>query len=153
MKKPLILSVLITGLGLTLLLASANTLMAAYKWVDENGVTHFTQTPPPDKEAEFIKPPPEVDTKKAVEALKARQKTFADSLEARNKSLAEAKKKQQEQTDKKKRCEQAKTNLSNFTARPQVRVTDKDGNVRKIGGEERENKIKELEKQIEELCK
>lgn len=157
MRMRPILSVLFAGLvtvlGITLLLVPTGNPKAAYKWVDKNGGVHFTQTPPPDKKAEFIKPPPKVDTKKAVETLKAQQKTFADNLETRNKSLAEAKKKQQEQADKKKRCEQVKTNLGNFTMRPHVRVTDKDGNVRKIGGEEREARIKEFKKQIEELCK
>lgn len=27
-----------------------------YKWVDEDGVTHYSQYPPPDREAEIIEP-------------------------------------------------------------------------------------------------
>ncbi|HKK16999.1 MAG TPA: DUF4124 domain-containing protein, partial [Gammaproteobacteria bacterium] len=48
------------------LLVSSNALAAMYKWVDENGEVHYTQTPPPgDIQAETIKPPPDVNTEKA----------------------------------------------------------------------------------------
>lgn len=46
---------------LTALLSCALTLpcsAAIYKWVDENGVTHYSESPPPSQKAQEIKPVP-----------------------------------------------------------------------------------------------
>ena len=41
-------------LAALLVLASANAGAALYKWVDEKGVTHYTEEPPPDRKATKI---------------------------------------------------------------------------------------------------
>jgi hypothetical protein len=55
--------------GFLFLLFCASVLHAQmYKWVDENGKTHFSDTPPPEG-AETYEPPP-IPTVKATEPLK-----------------------------------------------------------------------------------
>jgi hypothetical protein len=56
-------------IGIALALAMATPAHAIYKWVDEKGVTHFSEHPPPDgKKAQKIEPkvtPPSSDAKAA----------------------------------------------------------------------------------------
>lgn len=46
------------GIALLLLLTPALGLAQAYRWVDENGRAHYSQTPPPKGEYGVVAPPP-----------------------------------------------------------------------------------------------
>ena len=49
-------------LFLVVTFACSTTFAAMYKWVDEEGNTHYTQQPPPDGiESKTLKPPPAID--------------------------------------------------------------------------------------------
>ena len=62
---PIYLGLVISSV-LTFILVPQNSIARMYKWVDEDGNTQYTQSPPPgDIESEVIKPPPKVDTEAA----------------------------------------------------------------------------------------
>ena len=67
----------ITLVGLALVLfASASSLAGVYKWVDENGNMHYTQTPPPAKAKVKVE---EIDVHKISSPVKAKkEKTVAE---------------------------------------------------------------------------
>ena len=54
MPDPAIGRTVIRGAFLALLIAAALPAAAVYKWVDEKGVTHYTEEPPPDGRATKI---------------------------------------------------------------------------------------------------
>ena len=101
-------------MALTLLLALPGPAQAIYKWVDEKGVTHFSEHPPPDgAKAQKIEPkvtPPSSDAKprdwKALE-MEQRKK----GIESVQKAEREAAREHNEEARRKNRCTQAQRDL------------------------------------------
>jgi len=57
-------------------LASPGLLAEMYKWVDDEGQVQYSQSPPPGRPAQTIKPPPKVDSKAARDNLKQQLQDF-----------------------------------------------------------------------------
>jgi len=92
----------------------------AYKWVDENGQTHFSQQAPANAESEVIKtrPGPKVEPAQSQQAVdELIQKQSNDAQKKEKESL-----KHQQQTErakaKSKNCEIAKGNLKAYQDNP-----------------------------------
>lgn len=144
------LALIIAGLCL---LPSQPSLAKTYKWVDENGVTQYTQTPPPKGDYKSIKTTkPAVDPETAkkqlqdrVDAYDERRKQAADSKAEANKQAANTAKKQAD-------CDKAKKNLEYFETHTRIRFTDKDGNVSYLPEEERQKKMAASRENIKKLC-
>lgn len=133
-------------------LFSMNCAAAMYKWVDEQGNTHYTQTPPnTDVEVETIKPPPKVDTKAAAKALEEQNKKVSDLREKRLTEAEEQEKAEKEQAEKQQKCQQAKARLASYQ-RPRVNLENPDGTIRTVSEEERQAEIKKSKDYIEEIC-
>ena len=135
----------------------AGTLAAGkmYRWVDEQGVTHYTQSPPPKGEVTEIKkpPPPAISPEEAQRKLTEKQQRLEDLREDRDL----AKQKGQEETEQQERlsknCEGARNNLSRLEGNPRGRWKGEDGEYRRYDEKERQAKIKEAKAQIQEFCK
>ena len=54
--------------------------------------------------------------------------------------------------ERKKYCEQVRTSLSQLKNNPRIRVTEENGEVRRIDENERQTRIQEAEKAIQEHC-
>ena len=95
----------------------SNSQAALYKWVDADGNTHYTQSPPTGGiEADVIKPPPKIDTNKALDQLDEQQKYLDGLQEERGK---QAKKQQNEEANeaiRKYNCDLGKDKLTHLTA-------------------------------------
>jgi uncharacterized protein DUF4124 len=124
-----------------------------YKWVDEDGNVHYSQSAPIDSvTVETIKPPPGVDTKSAIKALD-KQKMTADKLrEGRITKKENRQKAEEEALEKQKKCEQAKKRLASYE-RPRVSIINEDGSESVIPEEERQAKIKESQIYVDKACK
>lgn len=134
------------------LLVSSNALAAMYKWVDENGEVHYTQTPPPgDIQAETIKPPPDVNTEKAREELQQRQELVEKIREQRQEENQKEKLAQQELEKKRANCDMAKKRLDSYD-QPRVRFVQPDGSRRYATEEERQAQIQKSKEMIKEFC-
>lgn len=138
-------------LSATLLLCSGVN-AEIYKWVDENGQTHFTQQPPASGQAETIEvppPPPLDDSASEVQELIEQQ-------EAAEKSAQEARQEQQAEAERQaaieRNCAIARDNLKLYQDNPGRRMVDEEGNVYRLTEEERQQKIEESRQQIEEFC-
>lgn len=127
---------------------------AMYKWVDENGVTHYSQFPPPGRELQTVvpPPPPAADPEGAqqrLEGLLQRQdesrKATAEAAEKQDQAAAEAERRKQN-------CATARTNLEKLTNLGHRRLTGPDGTAYYPTEEERQQHIAEAQKQIEEYC-
>lgn len=139
----------------SLLLAMSATAMASqvYKWVDAQGVTHFSAQPPQGQDATSVNtaaPPP----KPAVAEDKKAAPTF-ESIADPEQAAIDEKVKQDiaaKEVERKKYCADVRTNLSQLENNPRVR-TEVDGEVRRLSEEERQSRISEAQKAIAENCK
>ena len=124
-----------------------------YKWVDKDGNTQYTQSPPPaDVEFSTLKPPPKVNSESSQKALEQRTEKLDELREQRHKTAAEKKTTKEEENRLKKNCETAKANMASY-ARPRVTITQKDGTVTRATEEERQRRIAEAKERIAEFCK
>ncbi len=129
-----------------------NSYAEMYKWVDEEGNTHYTQSPPPsDITVETIKPPPKVDTEGASKTLDQQKKKANDLREKRITTAEEKQKAEEEAAEKEKKCQQAKARLASYQ-RPRVNLNNPDGTVRVISEDERQAEIKKSNEYIEKAC-
>ena len=136
----------------SLLLALSTSAMASqiYKWVDEQGVTHFGAQPPQGQDATSINtatPPPRAPAPAPT--------TPPASDDAQQKAIDDQVKDQvaKQEAERKKYCESARTNLAQLENNPRVRIEGDNGELRRIGEDERQQRITELKKSIDETCR
>lgn len=137
----------------SLLLALSASAMASqvYKWVDEQGVTHFGSQPPQGQQATSVNtataqpkpttPPPPAPTFDSVADPKQ-----AEYDEKVKKEVAHT------EAELKKFCESIRSNLAQLTNNPRVEF-EVNGEVRRMTEEERQKQISDAKKSISENCK
>ncbi|HEX5843501.1 MAG TPA: DUF4124 domain-containing protein [Pseudomonas sp.] len=139
----------------SLLLAMSATAMASqvYKWVDAQGVTHFSAQPPQGQQATSINtatPPP-----KPAEPLEPEAEPTFDSIADPEQAAIDKKVKQEvaaKELERKKYCENVRTNLSQLENNPRLR-TEVDGETRRLTEKERQQRISDAQKAIATNCK
>ncbi|MCY1281859.1 hypothetical protein D9M68_356250 [compost metagenome] len=136
----------------SLLLALSASVMASqvYKWVDDKGVTHFGAQPPQGQAATPISTTV-AQPKVAAPAVP----TFDNPGDAAQKAVDEKVKQEvaSQEAERKKYCEGMRTNLAQLRNNPRLRVTEDSGEVRRIDEDERQNRIREAEKAIQDNCR
>ncbi len=144
-------ALIVAGVGL---FTAQPVLARTYKWVDENGVTQYTQTPPPTGDFENIKAPPKpaIAPSEAKRQLQEKVDAFDERRGEAAKSDQEADKARAETAKKQADCAQAKKNLDYFESHSRIKYTDKDGNVTLLPEEERQKKMATIRDNIKKLC-
>ena len=129
-----------------------HSLATAYKWVDEDGNTHYSQTPPPgDTPGEAINRPPGVDTEAARGAVRALTER-ADKLQAERAEKAEQRqKKRAQEAERETRCQQARASRASYE-RPRVNEVMADGSRRIMGEEERQAGLARARTLVSRFC-
>ncbi len=145
-KQTLLLALLLPFLTV----ASAET----YRWVNEEGVVTYSQSPPPDVKAETVKirttpAGSGFDSKKQLEELRQR---LADSAEDRALKKAQKKEQAEIKAENRKNCNTARKNLEQLTALGNRLYKTEDGYVR-LTEEDRQKKMQQAREQIKEHCK
>ncbi|WNF47889.1 DUF4124 domain-containing protein [Pseudomonas sp. SG20056] len=139
----------------SLLLAMSATAMASqvYKWVDAQGVTHFSAQPPQGQDATSINtatPPPKpvaAEEKKAAPTFESIADPEQAAIDEKVKQEVAAK-----EIERKKYCEDVRTNLSQLQNNPRLRM-EVEGELRRLSEEERQSRISAAQKAIAENCK
>jgi hypothetical protein len=145
------LTLVITLLALFWVLPSQGK---TYRWMDDTGQVHYADIAPEGVDAEEVEGPSEPATtpNDAWRELHEKQLEVEDHLEdeelAREKEEKEAKK----QAIRDKNCEAARHNLSIYQGSPNRMIRGSDGEYRRLTEEERQAKLEEAQKQIEEYC-
>ena len=149
MKRNLIIILTVVFL-IWLLPATAKS----YRWVDENGVTIYSQSPPPSGDATVIKPPPPPATppEEAMKKLKEQQAAIDKSRSKKNEADKKDGKEAKNAEIKKQTCEASKKNLEQLELHPRVRMKMDDGSYKQLTDEERTAEIQEAKKGIEKYC-
>ncbi len=126
-----------------------------YRWVDENGVTVYSQSPPKSGRASEIKPPPPpaVSPEEARRRLDRQRQRLEDLREDRALKKEEAQKQRKEQARRENNCAAARGNLKRLIELSRARWKTPDGDYVRLPEQERQKKIETARKQIEEYCK
>ena len=139
MKKLTFISII-----LLLLIWLEPTLARTYRWVDENGVTIYSQSPPPSGKATIIKAPPPAPATAPGETMK-KLKARLDAIEEAKKKKNEPKDKENKEADrkevKKENCQSATENLKTLEQHARIRMKMDDGSYRMLPEEERQAQI------------
>ena len=145
-----------------LLVLSAFSLLCAtaeatkiYKWVDENGITQYTQYPPPEKfESSEIRTQiqrPE-EAQAARDALRAR----VDALDERRSDKKLAQEEGEEAVVQRKEleavCESTRKRLSEFESGRRLAEKQDDGSFVPVSEERRTAEIAKMQKRLQERC-
>ena len=145
---------------LTLISVSVGTVEAKmYRWTDENGVTVYSQAPPPSGKAKEIKPLP--SPKKEAEADKVEPEIAEDNANNTNNDLAaedtsEEKPSKEEiaasNKIKQENCTAVKHNLQLYENLGQRVVKSKSGLYKRPTEEERQAEIAKNKELMKEYC-
>ena len=129
-----------------LLLVAIPCLAEVYKWKDADGNVHYSESAPAEAtEIETIKLPKAVkDPSIENQSTSAKPKPTGQQVKTKKVPAPDP-------VEQQRRCAQARKSLISFQ-RPRIRVTEKDGSIRIIGEEERQQHIAELQKRVAELC-
>ncbi len=126
-----------------------------YKWVDENGVTVYSQTPPASGKSTEVKPPPPpaMTPEEAREKLNRTRPRLEDAAEDRELAEQKANKKEKVAEAYEVNCSAARNNLMNWEGNPRKLVGRPDGTYARVTEEERQQKMQEARDLIEKFCK
>ena len=135
-------------------LASPQADARIYKWVDENGVTQYTQTPPPKGEAEEIAPAPaprgnpEETRRDLQDRLEAFNKRREEQARAERESAEESAAREQLAAD----CEKITDNLKILKSNPRLLEQQPDGTRTRLSEEQRQERIQRFTEEFAENC-
>ncbi|MEW8625285.1 MAG: DUF4124 domain-containing protein [Candidatus Thiodiazotropha sp.] len=137
-----------------LLLISTPISAETYRWVNEDGVVTYSQTPPPEGKSEVVKTysAPSSDAAAAKQRLQKLRQDLADREEDRAQKKAEKQEIEQSKKIRKENCKTARANLQTLRSL--------DNRLYKVGDEylrltepQKQERIQQAQKQIEEYCK
>ncbi len=129
------------------LLPLQNAVAAAYKWVDNKGETHYSQTPPAATKVEVIKTPYGSSTPPAATAPSSDQPASSESADTPSESA-----KAEDAAIRARNCSSARNNLDILNGGGEVTVKDANGLLHTLTPDERKTRIDEAEKNISEFC-
>ena len=143
------------ALLLTLLLTAAlSHASGIYKWIDEDGQLHYSQTPPPNRPAEVIQgaPPPANDPDTVRDDLQRQLDAFDERRAQRDEAFAEHKQKDEVARIKKQNCETARKNLEKLRRGGNNAYMTPEGEVIRLTDDERAKRIDDAKQGIQDNC-
>ncbi|MEJ2565650.1 MAG: DUF4124 domain-containing protein [Gammaproteobacteria bacterium] len=140
-------------LGMILILAPLSAQAVFYKWVDENGVTQYTQSPPPSGGyQEMSSPPPPASTSEQQPAATASPQQDSTSAPAKTPS-PDPQMQAKRQHALEQNCQIARQNLDLLENHARLRVKAADGSLRVMSEQEKQAKLEETRKMLDENCR
>ncbi|MQX54848.1 DUF4124 domain-containing protein [Alcanivorax sediminis] len=141
-------------LGITLLAFTSSAIAEKfYKWVDENGVTHYGAQPPSNQDASVVNTRANASSSQgdAIEALNERREADAKQKENARKAEAESRKASENpDAASEERCAGHKKNLEILQNKPIVRRENPEtGEMEVLDQEQREEMMSEARKALE----
>ncbi|HUQ28232.1 MAG TPA: DUF4124 domain-containing protein [Usitatibacter sp.] len=123
-----------------------------YKWVDEKGVTHFSENPPPDgtKGAAKIEVKPASPDKVPVDNWKQRELESKQKRAAKN--VRDENARRQEESQAARRCNDAKRRVDMYTHARGVYNLNEKGERVYLEEKERETALQEAKQEIARSC-
>jgi hypothetical protein len=138
-----------------LLLPLAAGAQGLYKWVDEKGVVHYSDTPPPGKGGQKLKAPsqPPLDGASSPQRSRSWQEQLQDTNERRFQDEKKQKEQEQKSREAAEKCQRARYALDSLKQeRPLYRV-DPQGERVFMEDEERRRLTESWQQQADAYCK
>jgi hypothetical protein len=138
------------------LLALIPALAAAdqvYKWTDDQGHVHFSQTPPPSTKAQQVTvnvPPPDPQSLQNQQQL---QQAMADKDKAAKDAAAKEKKDPKAEALKQQHCDDLRVRLQTLVQAGRATTTDAQGNVNYLDDDARKAQEDDINKELASDCK
>ncbi len=126
---------------------TAASAQQVYRWVDVNGVVHYSDQPPPDKKSAQVV---NVRTSKSAK-LSPEEIAAADAAEKAKPEAIQAAKKVQDDAQRAKYCQTARVNLLALNSGNEV-TQDFDGMRRALTPEERAAQIEKNQRIVDANC-
>lgn len=145
---------LLSLLTITVLMALAGqtSIAGIYEWTDKDGQRVYSDRPPVDADSRRIDPTPGVDTDAALEA-QADVRQRLEELDKERAEHAEAEQQKQRELEiARHNCERARQKLARLEMLPRIVAMEGDGSTQRLDESERQAKIEEARKEIEEYC-
>lgn len=147
---------LLALLATCLLIGSATPVFAkTYRWVDEEGNTIYSQSPPPSgdyKEVKIRKETPQSQQIEAAAKLKREQEQRSLTRKQHRESAEQQEQKASREAARKQSCEDARHNLEVLQNPRLGRLMNEEGNYEDLDDARRESLIREAQAQIREFC-
>ncbi len=151
----LFLALVVLAGGLAAAWMSAMAAAPLYRWTDENGVTVYSQQPPPGTEATRLTPAPgpsAEENQRAEERLRSLVEQDLDKREDAKRQEQESQEQAELQARRRANCEAAHQNLATLE-NPQIgRVRTAEGEIRALPDETRALYLEEARRVIQENC-
>jgi hypothetical protein len=129
---------------------------AIYKWVDEKGVTHFSETPPPDgRKAEKLQPkvvPPSGPVAPPPDWRQREQESKARAIERNQADDAARARSQKQAAERADTCQRARRRLALLSEKVPVYSRNERGERTYIEDADREVEIGRMRQAIEANC-
>lgn len=138
-------------IGLVPMLADAGV----YRWVDENGVTVYSQWPAPAANAVRIERqsgPSEVEQAAAEERLQRQREQIQDATDQQRKAAEERAQAAAQDEQRAANCATARKNLATLGSLGPRMIRTPDGRYLRMTEEEVAQQIRTAQKQIDEYC-
>lgn len=137
-------------LFLALIISAQSHAAGIKKWVDDKGQIHYGDSPPAQVQSEPIRVtrPPSDPGKPLPRFTSNQEQQTQQPAEQQKPAEPEVPKDQAE-----KLCEEAKSDLVKLNRSETIRVRSKDGDIRVLSAEEKEERRKATEEDIEQFCK
>jgi hypothetical protein len=131
------------------------TLAQLYRYVDEDGVTVYSQVPPPTGEATTITPDPgpgDAEREAAIERLRGQLESDFDRRTEAERRTGEEATEAADAERRAKNCSAARTNLERLTNLGGRYLTLPDGRMVKPDAEQQQRLIEQARGQIQDNC-
>ncbi len=132
-------------------LFSAGASAEIYQWVDENGVTQFSERRPQADVPVATVETTHSQATKTRETWQEREAAFKERTETASKAAAERAKADAEAAAKRANCEAARKRATSLQ-RPRINEVKEDGTRVRIGEDQRQAEIKKANDAIAEFC-
>lgn len=137
-----------------LLVLAAPPLGAAriYRWVDDEGVVHYSANPPTEETYERLEgaPPPADDPEQRREQVEALRREIEGTISERRQQREQRATERARAQERAARCQRLRSMREKLANSPQVR--DSSEGYRVIPYEERQRKLEQFDRRIEEDC-
>jgi len=147
----------ITALVLAVLLALADTATAEtiYKWVDDQGITHYGDEPPSGTDAQRIEAseePSSSETERAQQQLETTTERLEERRRERLEERRAAQREQRKREQREKRCQELRQALRNVKRNRNLIKPDGEGGYEAMTEQERQKRVAERRKRLKKQC-
>jgi hypothetical protein len=123
-----------------------------YKWVDDQGHVHFSQTPPPGTKAQPVTvyvPPPDPQSLQNTQQI---EQTQADKDKAAADAAAKNKPDAAKEAEKQQHCDDLRAKLSALPQSGRAATTDAKGNLTYLDDDARAKQEQAIQDQLKQDC-